>query len=38
VWKGNIGTLMAKAKKKLRNSSVATVGPFASLKILGAVS
>ena len=27
VWNGNIGTLMAKAKKKLRNSSVATCGP-----------
>ena len=27
VWKGNIGTLMAKAKKKLRNSSVAAYGP-----------
>jgi len=23
VWKGNIGTLIAKAKKKLRKSSVA---------------
>ena len=27
VWKGNIGTLIAKAKKKAKNSSVAMVGP-----------
>src|SRR5215469_18908260 len=32
VWKGNIGTLMANAKKNDRNSSVAYVGPYCGSK------
>src|ERR1700688_1513997 len=39
VWKGNIGTLMAKAKKKAKNRSVAKGGPYdGSEYIFGAVS
>src|ERR1700732_1484119 len=38
VWNGNIGTLMANAKKKARNSKMANVEPYAgSWKISGAV-
>ncbi len=38
VWNGNIGTLMANARKKARNSKMAKVEPYAgSWKISGAV-
>src|ERR1700726_589941 len=38
VWNGNIGTLMANARKNARNSKMATVDPYAgSWKISGAV-
>src|SRR5882757_9122075 len=38
VWNGNIGTLMAKAKKNARNRRIAKVEPYAgSWKMSGAV-
>src|ERR1700730_19389452 len=38
VWNGNIGTLMANARKNARNSKMANVEPYAgSWKISGAV-